>query len=135
MYSCLDSIHSNNFMNSISAKLFTFPLYSSISAVALIVYFLTFSKVVMMMMTKVLQKLLISDYLLLLQVRDELGEEAHQVQEDDDGPVEVCAVSAPQLARLQRALAGPHLLDCAAEHGHDITEVHWRRGTVGVLVH
>ena len=65
----------------------------------------------------------------------ELGEEAHQVQQDDDGSVEVGAVPAPQLPRLQRALARPHLLHGAPEHRHDVTEVHGGRRRVRVLIH
>ena len=65
----------------------------------------------------------------------ELGEEAHQVQQDDDGSVEVGAVSAPQLPGLEGALARPHLLHRPPEHRHDVTEVHGGRRRVGVLIH
>ena len=46
----------------------------------------------------------------------ELGEKADEVEEDDDGAVEVGRVSSPPLPGLQRSLASLHLTNCPLEH-------------------
>ena len=46
----------------------------------------------------------------------ELGEKADEVEEDDDGAVEVGRVSPPPLSGLQSRLACLHLPNCPLEH-------------------
>ena len=46
----------------------------------------------------------------------ELGEKADEVEEDDDGAVEVGGISTPPLPGLQRSLASLHLANCPLEH-------------------
>ena len=55
-------------------------------------------------------------YLLFLQMGYELGEKADEVEEDDDGAVEVGRVSSPPLPGLQSSLASLHLTNCPLEH-------------------
>ena len=55
-------------------------------------------------------------YLLFLQMGYELGEKADEVEEDDDGAVEVGRVSSPPLTGLQRRLASLHLTNCPLEY-------------------
>ena len=55
-------------------------------------------------------------YLLFLQMGYELGEKADEVEEDDDGAVEVGRISSPPLSGLQRCLASLHLTNCPLEH-------------------
>ena len=46
----------------------------------------------------------------------ELGEKAYEVEEDDDGAVEVGWVSPPPLTSLQSCLPSLHLPNCPLEH-------------------
>ena len=74
-------------------------------------------------------------YLFLLKMRNQFGEETDQMEQNNYSPVKISAVASPQLPGLQGALARPHLLDRPPEDGHDITEVHCRSCTVGILIH
>ena len=78
----------------------------------------------------------------------ELGEQADQVQDDDERPVEVGDVAVAADGCVGAAgggsgggnvlshgkLAAPHLLNRLLEDGHDITEVDGRQGTVVVPI-
>ena len=55
-------------------------------------------------------------YLLLLEMGYKLGEKADEVEEDDDGAVEVGGVAPPPLPGLQRSLTSLHLTNCPLEH-------------------
>ena len=64
--------------------------------------------------------------LALVQVRKELGEQAHEVQDDDQGAVEVRHVPLHGRRVAQGLLADADFRHGFLKNGHNITEVHWR---------
>jgi hypothetical protein len=77
--------------------------------------------------------LLHPEYLLFAEVRAKLGEQADQVQDDDEGAIEVGHVPVPGRVGsggvevlFHGRLSASHLLNGLLKDSHDITKVDWR---------